>query len=540
MAKPAVKNPKKTLAWGLILAPSVFIFAVVVVPFIILSHNNFNLTFISALTGNSATAILTRKALYNSLSQGGASALFSFGAGLPLGVFLGRYDFPLKKALTSFAIIPFFLPTLVVVFAFISGFGASSPFLAGFPFTSPLSSGFSGIVAVNTFFNAPLVALFVMTSVENMDHSLNEGAMTLGSGSVGRFLRIWGRDGLLSALGASVLAFTYSFAGFAAPLIIGGPGYFTMDAWIYFMLKTLGNFPAAVFLALVEVIVLIIPAIAYIYISSKTRRVTGSGNMHLSRGSKGPYFYTGAAYAGIWVLGEAYLLTSVLAASLEHGMSDFSRLFSGTTTAAMGISADAAILNTLFFGLATSALVVSLGLMWISGKRRLSHPREILAEPLQYVPLIISSIILAFAISAVLGTIAPEYLLWAIIVLAQSSVAIPVVLRVIDGGFASIPSSYSEAALTLRGSPFFEVEMPLARNTFAAAVMFGFAISLGEFSATNFIATSPYFTLTVLMYNLQNARLFGPSYAAAAILLLISLISFYLIQKLGERFIALR
>lgn len=540
MAEPAVSKRRNTLAWGLILAPSVFITAAVVVPFLILAHNNFSLSFISALAGNSPTAVLTKKALYNSLSQGGASSILSFAAGLPLGIFLGRYSFPLKKALTSFAIIPFFLPTIVVVFAFLTGFGADSHLFSPFPFASYLSSGFTGIVAVNVFFNAPLVALFVMTTVENLDPSLNEAAMTLGSGAIGRFAGIWGRDGLLAASGAAVLAFTYSFAGFAAPLIIGGPGYFTMDAWVYFMLKTVGNFPAAVFLALVEVIVLMVPAMVYVYISSKTRRVKGTAGMSPRKETRGLYFYLGTAYASLWVLGEAYLLSSVFLASLNHGTSDFARLFSGTTTAAMGISAGGAILNTVFYGIATSALVVSLGLMWVSGKRRISRPGRSLGEPMQYIPLIISSIILAFAISSVIGAITPEKLLWVIIVIAQSSVAIPVVLRVLDGGFGSIPSSYTEAALSLKGSPFFEVELPLAKNTFAAAILFGFAISLGEFSATNFIATSPYFTLTVLMYNLQNARLFGASYAVAAILLLISLISFYIIQKLGERFIALR
>ncbi|HKJ96335.1 MAG TPA: ABC transporter permease subunit [Thermoplasmataceae archaeon] len=549
MAESAVKITKgrNTLKWLLLFTPSIFIAAVVVYPFIQLLYSNANFDFASQITGSSPVAQLTRKAIQNSIVQGAVSALLSFVAGLPVGLFLGRHTFRLKRMVNSIVIIPFFLPSILVVFAFISGFGSNSSMAHILPFTESASSGFTGIIAVNTFFNAPLVALFTMTAVEQSDVALNEAAMTLGAADVRRFRTVWGKDALLAASGAALLAFTYSFAGFAAPLIIGGPGYFTLDAWIYFMVKTLNNLQAAMVLALIEALILVLPALSYIIFSSRQRRVTGSQlRLPVQDQRKNGYFYAGAAYTFFWVVVELYLLSSVFAASLENSsgqwwhFANYIQLFGGRTTSAIGISAASSILNTVFYGTMTSLLVVTLGLMWITGRRRLNYKNRFASEPLQYVPLIISSIIMAFSVSVVFGIITPESLIWVLIILAQTSVAIPVVLRVIDSGFSSISHTYTEAALTLRGNPFFEVEMPMARSTFASALMFAFAISLGEFSATNFLATTNYVPLTVEMYLLRGVRLFGASFAAASLLLIISIVSFYFIQRLGERFIGFR
>ncbi len=540
----ALKKERKIPLLVMLLAPSLFIIAFIVAPFLVLVHTNLTISFFHELTGSNATAVLTRRALGNSLLQGSISSVTCLTVGYPLGIFLGKYSFRLRKLVASFTVIPFFLPSLVVVFAFLTGFSSGSALSSALPFLSLFGHGLWGIIAVNTFFNAPLVALFTMSSIEGMDPSYNEAAMTLGASPSRRMIGIWGHDGLLSALGACVLTFTYSFAGFAAPLVIGGPGNFTMDAWIYFMIRTLNNFPAAIALALVEVLVLIIPAMIYIFISSRTKRVTSSSSRMPESGKRDRYFYLGFVYMAVWISGEIYLFLSVALASVHIssglGPEYFMQLFGAQTGITLGISALSAIVNSLFYGLVSSLIVVILGLLWMVGRRRMGRRMGFAAEPLQYIPLIISSVLLAFAISNVLGTITPDHLLWILIVVAQAAVAVPVVLRVIDGGFSSVSNTLSEAALTLRGNPFFEVELPLARGTFASALMFGFAISLGEFSATNFIATPHFYSLTVIMYNLQTARLFGASYAAAVVLLLTSLISFYVIQRLGERFVGFR
>ncbi len=533
--------------WVQLLAPTIFILIVAVAPFVYLLSGNMQSGFLAQVFGNSPESVLTRRAIWNSFDQGIWSAVFSFLLGFPLGIFLGRFSFRFKKLVTSLVLIPFFLPSIIVVFAFISGFGNESVFQNVFILNSLLSSGFTGIVAVNTFFNAPLVALFTMTATEQADLSQDDAAMTLGSGTWERFTRIWGRNSIVAGLGGAVLAFMYSFAGFAAPLIIGGPKYFTLDAWIYFMVKTLNDLPVAVVLAIFEAILLVIPVFIYVFLFSTRRtRLVNTLASPTSRRRTGSFFFSGAAYTVAWIAVELYLLSSIVIESLHtygsgiSGVGNYYLLFGQRAASAADITASASIVNTVFYGSLTSLITISLGLLWVTGKRRLKLRNSGLTEISQYIPLIISAIIMAFAIYIVFGAMTPASLTWLLIIGAQSVVAIPVVLRVIDSGFSTIPVEYGEAAEIMGGNPFFEVELPLARSTFASALMFAFAISIGEFSATNFLAFGSFTPLTVEMYLLMDVRMIGPAYAAATILLLVSLVAFYLIQKMGERFVVFR
>lgn len=543
----AVRGHLTLHRWVMLLAPAILVAVLVVYPFIDMIAGYVNPASLSIITGNSPDSILTRRAVWNSLAQGAVSAVFSFIAGLPLGLFLGRYIFRLKKAISALVLVPFFLPSVIVVFAFTSGFGNSSVFQSLFHFGGALSSGFTGIVAVNTFFNAPLVALFVMTAVGQSDPSLDEAALTLNASIFRRFSTVWGRDGITAGISGSLLAFMYSFAGFAAPLIIGGPGSFTLDAWIYYEVRTLDNTSVAVMLAFIEALILLVPALIYIKFSATRSRVTASRTEQGRRKHGGDrYFLAGSLYTVIWIAVEIYLLSSIFLSSFSipghsgYSLQNYSILFGARTSSALGISTFAAILNSLFYGMCTAIIVVTVGMMWIVGKRRLGISGGVYSEITQYIPLVISAIMMSFAILIVFGSRTPVNLTWLLIVGAQSAVAIPVVLRVIESGFLPVNREYSEASQILRGSPFFEVELPLAGSAFASALMFGFAMSLGEFSATNFLATTHYIPLTVEMYSLQSVRLFGPAYSAASILMIMSLLSFYIIQKLGERFVVFR
>lgn len=526
--------------------PALMVTGVVLIPFVYMLTRFMDFAELGGLAGSSSVAVLTRTAVMNSLVQGMISGATSFAAGMPLGIFMGKYEFRLKRLLRSVAIIPFFLPSIVVVTAFISSFGPGSPLQALIGGSALLSGGLVGIVAVNTFFNAPLVAMMTMLAVEREDIALDEAARTLGASAMRRFRSIWGRDCLLAAGGGALLAFLYSFAGFTAPLIIGGPRYFTLEAWIYFTVRTLHDLPLAAFMSFVESTALLLPALLYLLFASSTRRVYGAGRVPAASGRRrDTFFIAGAGYVAAWVVAEGYVLASVLYASFSvgggrTGLLNYAQLFGGRATSALGISAGAGIVNTLFYGLMTSLLVSTVGLFWIYGRRRLASRLYAATDTLQFLPLVVSAVIFSLSL-----TVAFEYTTtfaydWLLIIVAQSVLAIPIVLRVIQSGFAAIPRSYSEAALTLRGNAFFEIELPLARSTLASALMFGFAMSLGEFTATNFLASTAYMPIGVQIYGLRTLRFFGASEAAAAILLIMSVVSFYIVQRLGEAFVAVR
>lgn len=524
-------------------AVPLFIGLTVIVPFLLLMISFSTPSYIIQIFGNSASAYITRDALANSLEQGSASALLSFAAGLPLGLFFGRYDFRMKKFLTSYSILPFFLPSIVVVFSFMSSFGNSSAITHIVPALSELSRGFTGIIAVNVFFNAPLIMLMTMVAVAGSDPQLEEASASLGAGSLRRFLTTWGRDGMIYGAWGALLAFIYSFAGFTAPLIIGGQKYFTLEAWIYFLARVLDEIGNAAVTGLIEVILLLIPATVYVIFTRS--RFTGIAPLRsfARRGSGSTWFLAGALYTALWLLLETYLFSGVLVSSLAPGgrniFEGFSLLFAPGLINSIGITTAGALLNSLFYGFITAFSATGLGLLWIYSRRRRARTYSV-QDLLLFSPLVISSIVLAFSLSAAFSPYVPLDDVWSLIIMAQTVVAIPVVFRIIDAGFQSIPYNVAESSQILGGNSFFEVELPIAHSAISSALLFGFAISLGEFAATNFLASPKFISLTVEIYSLQSIRLFDIANAATALLLIISVALFTLVQTIGEGFVGIR
>ncbi len=542
------RRARSVFHWSLLLAPTLFLLAVILYPFLVLVHDfPFDLSSAS-ITGSSIISQLLRKAIYNSLLQGGASALFSFAVGFPLGVFVGRYRFRLRKIAKSLMLLPFFLPSIVVVIAFEAFFQHLSGSSTQIAFLASFTTGFPGIIAINVFFNAPLVALITSLAIEKHDPALEDSAKTLGSGKLKQFYTVWGRDGILAGTSASLLAFLYSFAGFTAPLIIGGQGNYTFEVLIY-TLYGLSNVSLAAAFSVLQTLILLIPVIVLSLSWMKQGRVTGLPSEENGKPGSGKWFYAGLLFLCLFIAAEMAILASLFISSVDiKWTSQFSfaayyQLFGKSTGYRLNIQPFMPLVNMLFYASLAAGISTLLGMAWILGKRRLRRKPDSPFDIFQYIPLLVPSVVMALSIFIVFGTRFPVQYMWLLIVIVQASVAIPVTLRIISAGFSRIPESMWESASTLNGNAFFEVELPLAGTTLGTSLMFGFAIGMGEFTATNFLtsySSSVFMPLGIEIYKLQNLRLIAASYAAATILLMLSIMFFTLIQTVGDRFIAFR
>ena len=86
---------------------------------------------------------------------------------------------------------------------------------------------------------------------------------------------------------------------------------------------------------------------------------------------------------------------------------------------------------------------------------------------------------------------------------AQSLVAAPFVVRIVTPALRSIDPRLREVAGTLGASPgrtWREVDLPLVSRAFGVAAGFAFAIALGEFGATVFVARAEQPTLPVAIF----------------------------------------
>ncbi len=87
--------------------------------------------------------------------------------------------------------------------------------------------------------------------------------------------------------------------------------------------------------------------------------------------------------------------------------------------------------------------------------------------------------------------------------IAQALVAAPFVVRILAPTLRSIDARLAEAAAVLGASPArvrLEIDLPLVLRALGVAAGFAFAISLGEFGATVFIARADWPTVPVAIF----------------------------------------
>jgi thiamine transport system permease protein len=489
---------------------------------------------------------LNLRALENSLVQGSLSAIAAVVVGYPVGVLLGRYAWAGQSTARALLIVPFLLPTLVVVLGVEDLFGPTGVLSGLLPALGMFGSGVPGIVAVNVAYNAPLVALLTAVGIESAPADLEETVATLGGSRWQRYRIGWGPASWRGALAGGLLAFVFSALAFAAPLLLCGARCYTLEARVWALAQVLLSPAEAAVVASIMTLLLLAPLAVYLLL---VLRPTASGPGRFRQRPSLPWRSPSAwplLGASIGVLGTfVLLLGSVLyrglTATAPGGApgSAWAPLFGSSVTRQLGISTAGALGNSLFFAAAAATIAVLLGV--IAGFRRPSA-REAGLRAYLFLPLLVSPIVLSFGLATfwrpLLGG---NGSVWLLIVLSQATLGLPFALQGLDVALASVSPRLRESVETLGATPFvayLEAELPTVRPAVVAAGLFAFALGLGEFTATYFLATPSFTTVPVEMYRLEGLRLPGLSDALAALLVVVSLVTFAALQRVGGRVLA--
>ncbi len=481
---------------------------------------------------------LNRAAMGNSLVQGTLSAVAAVVAGIPLGVLLGRYQWRGRTTVRSLLLVPFLLPSLVMVLGVESLFGASGVLPAVWPPLQWFGAGLPGIIAVNVLFNVPLVALLTAVGVESASSAAEETVRTLGGGSGASFRDVWGVPALTGALAGGILTFIFSALSFAPPILLCGPRCYTLEARVFSLDQVLLDPTGAAVLAAAMVGLLLVPTVVYFLLLGRLRspRYGSAGALRsprLTGRARYPLLAAGAFPLVVVGLLIGAVLARGLAASAPGGGpgSAGAYLVGSALTSRLGISTLGAAGNSLLFATAAAAVALMLGV--VAGASRSAGGPALRAY--RWVPLLVSPVVLSFALAEfwqpALGGPSEVGVL---IVLAQATLAIPFALSGLDVALAGVPPRFRETAATLGASPFIayvEAELPRVRSALVTAGLFAFALSLGEFTATNFLATPGTTTLPVELYWLTEHRAIGPADALAALLVIVSLIAFLAVER---------
>lgn len=430
--------------------------------------------------------------LWFTVWQAAASTALTLVLGLPLAWVLARFRFPGRALVRALVLVPFVLPTVVVATAF----------LALLP--ERAERGIGPILAAHVFFNLGVVVRIVGAWWGRIDPRAGDAAATLGATPVQRLAFVTLPLLAPAIAAAATLVFLFCFTSFGVILILGGPGYATLETEIYTQAVRLFDLRAAAALSLLQLAAI---ALVLAVVGSLERRsgavvplAPEREALRRPRGRERVALVCALGASGLGLgLPVAALVERSLAAPGGYGLDFYHRL--GEETASLLVPPWHTILNSLVFAGAATVVALSVGGLVAAAVAR-SRARWL--ETVVMLPLGVSAVMLGFGF--VIAFDDPPLELRAspwVVPIVQALVAAPFVVRIVAPALRSIDEQLREAAAVLGASParvWREVDLPLVLRALGVAAGFAFAISLGEFGATVFVARSDWPTIPVAIF----------------------------------------
>ncbi len=459
---------------------------------------------------------------------------------LPGAYVFARFDFRGKQVLRAAVTVPFVLPTVVVGTAFLALVGRGG--LLDELWGVRLDTTVWAILLAHVFFNYAVVVRTVGGLWAQLDPRQEEAARMLGASP----LKAW-RQVTLPALApavaaAALMVFLFTFTSFGVVQILGGPTFSTLEVEIYRQTSEIFDLSTAAVLTLIQFVA--VGAILVLHAWTVRRRETALRLVDASVTARRP------RGAGQWALLGGVLLTVVvllllpLAVLVQRSLDapgfGYYRALTREDGGIFLVAPIEAIGNSLEYALAATVIAVVIGGLAAVALTRRDAGRFVRGfDALLMLPLGVSAVTVGFGFLIALDE--PPLDLrasWILVPLAQALVGVPFVVRTMLPVLRAVDVRLREAASVLGASPWRvwrEVDLPMVRRALLIAAGFAFAVSLGEFGATVFIARPDNPTLPVAVARLlgrPGELNYGQAMALSTILMVVCAVALLVLERL--------
>ncbi len=490
----------------------------------------------------------TRSVAWFTLWQAVASTVATVLAALPAAWLIGRVRFPGRAIFVAALIVPFVLPTVVVGTAFLAVLGPDGPLavvarLVGADLD--LRRTATAIVVAHVFFNYAVVARTVGAAWMAVDPSAEAAARTLGADRWTAFRTVTLPLLRPALAGAASIVFLFTFTSFGVVKILGGPRIATIEVEIHRLTTQLLDLRTASVLSLLQ-LAAVVAALA-LHRRAAARR--GSTRARVGRSVLRPPA-GGERWLALATVAGAGLLVGVPIATLVWRSVDtaggpglaYYRALGGTGGGTFRfVPPVEAVRNSLLFGAAAATTALVVGGLASIGLHRLGGRLRGVADSSLMLPLGVSAVTVGFGFLIALDEPPLDLRTSPVLIpAAQAVIAVPFVVRTLLPALDAIPERLREAAAALGASPrrvWWEVDARLLRRPALGALGFAYAISLGEFGATVFIARADAPTVPVAIFrslSQPGALNVGQAMALSTILLALTAGVMLLVDRIGD------
>lgn len=487
----------------------------------------------------------TRGIIWFTFWQAVVSTLFTLAVGLPSAYIFARYRFVGKRLLWAALLVPFVLPTVVVGSAFLGLMGPTG--ILGVN----LQETIWVILLAHVFFNYAVVVRTVGGMWSHLDPATHQAARTLGASPIRAFREVTFPLLRPAIMAAASIVFLFTFTSFGVIVVLGGPAQRTLEVEIYRQAARSLNLDVAAVLALIQIFSVL--AVLAIYGRFQRRELRHAlipaerVEQPLRTWRERTLVGTNLTFMAV-LLGAplAVLVGKSLSTSTGWGFDSYRALTTSTRSNTLLVPPMEAIRNSLVFAASAAVIAVIIGTLAtisITGGGRsgaTQRPATVRwMDTALMLPLGVSAVTVGFGFMIALDRSPVNFRssIW-LVPVAHALVAVPFVIRLMVPVTTSIDPSLHDAAAVLGASPrrtWWEVDFPIARRAVLAAAGFAFAISLGEFGATVFLARSSHPTLPVAIYRFlgrPGPTNMGQAMALSVILMFLTVGVIVLIDRL--------
>ncbi|MFI0241276.1 ABC transporter permease [Streptomyces sp. NPDC016845] len=483
-----------------------------------------------------------RHVLWFTVWQALASTALTLLIALPGAYVFARLDFPGKQVLRAIVTVPFVLPTVVVGTAFLALVGRGG--LLDELWGVRLDTTVWAILVAHVFFNYAVVVRTVGGLWAQLDPRQEEAARMLGASRFAAWRRV-----TLPALGPAVAAaglmvFLFTFTSFGVVQILGGPGYSTLEVEIFRQTAQIFDLSTAAVLTIVQFVavglILGVHAWSVRRRESTLRLVDAAHTARKPRGAGQWALLAGvlATVAVLILLPLGVLVQRSLDAPGGYGFAYY-RALTDSDGGTFLVPPINAIRNSLEYALAATGIALLIGGLAAAALTRRAGRLVRGFDALLMLPLGVSAVTVGFGFLITLDK--PPLDLrasWILVPLAQALVGVPFVVRTMLPVLRAVDGRLREAAAVLGASPlraWREVDLPMVRRALLVAAGFAFAVSLGEFGATVFIARPDNPTLPVAVARLLGRAgdlNYGQAMALSTVLMIVCAVSLLLLERM--------
>ncbi|AXH96360.1 ABC transporter permease [Ornithinimicrobium avium] len=485
----------------------------------------------------------TLRVLWFTLWSSAAGTVLTLALGLPVAFVLYRLRFPGRGLLRALVVMPFVLPTVVVGVMFRSLLSAGGPLG---------SLGWDGtwvpILLAFVFFNLAVVVRTVGGMWEGLDRRAEESAATLGATP----WQVW-RSVTLPALvpavvSAGTLVFLFCSTAFGVVLTLGGLRYGTIETEIYLLTTQLLDLRGAAVLSVLQ----LLAVVGMLALAARTRRSRERGLKRVGARAAarrpGRSDIPALVATGLAVVFVLLPVGSLVVRSLRRQggwtLANYRMLTDPGSTPVLRVSVAQAVENSLRTAVDATVLAMVLGVvvaLVVSRRPRSRWWSGVVStmDGVFMLPLGISAVTVGFGFLITLDRPPLDLRTSPVLVpVAQAMVALPLVVRTLAPVLRSVDPRQREAAVALGAGPWraaWTTEAPVLARPLLAATGFAFAVSLGEFGATSFLARPDRPTVPVVIYQLisrPGAENLGMALAASVVLALLTVVVMGVVERL--------